>query len=375
MTNEDNFLPPIPTGEQLEEQEQYIYDLGGNWLDLSVNYPAPRFLLEYGGVGFSPLGGLQAITGHQKNGKTFVMAQLMAAILQPDSEKMRAMLPTLKANDDTVEALGHEPTVLYCDTEQEIENTARVARRVHYLCGWPLNEGNPRFRVLWLRAEESTELRWKKVKQAIHEVQPTAIFLDGIRDVIGDFNDNEESANLIAECMAIATKMDCCLWTVLHENPGSEKMRGHLGTELSNKVSDTFVSTKEKKDGVVIFTVQQKDARSKDVDDWKFEIVDDAGGLGIPRILSPAEPSKSLNGLTDEEWENIFNTMRDIIQPPRSVSFTTLREGLKKALKVASRKAAEWINEAEDRGVIMKTSGKYLFNGNNTEKPEEGLPF
>ena len=35
--------------------------------------------------------------------------------------------------------------------------------------------------------------------------------------VIGDFNDNEESANLIAECMMIATELDCCIFSVLHE--------------------------------------------------------------------------------------------------------------------------------------------------------------
>jgi hypothetical protein len=65
-------------------------------------------------------------------------------------------------------------------------------------------------------------------------------------------------------------------------------MRGHLGTELGNKVSDTFVSTKKKDAGTgkVTFSVRQQDARGKDVDDWKFEIVDDAGNLGIPRIIN-----------------------------------------------------------------------------------------
>lgn len=154
----------------------------------------------------------------------------------------------------------------------------------------------------WLRAEESNKVRWEKTKQAIIETHPTAIFLDGIRDVIGDFNDNAESAVLIAECMKISTEMDCCLFNVLHENPGSDKMRGHLGTELSNKVTDTFVSIKDKKDGMVTFTVKQVDARGKDVDDWKFEITSDAGSLGVPRIIIPPSELRADDIDNIKEW-------------------------------------------------------------------------
>jgi hypothetical protein len=89
-------------------------------------------------------------------------------------------------------------------------------------------------------------------------------------------------------------------------------MRGHLGTELSNKVTDTFVSIKEKKDNQVTFCVKQIDARGKDVDDWKYEIIDDAGGLGIPRIITPPVTEKAdfiedikqwlTEGQRDIEW-------------------------------------------------------------------------
>ena len=36
----------------------------------------------------------------------------------------------------------------------------------------------------------------------------------------------------------------------------------------------------------VTFTVKQQDARDKDMDDWKFEITEDAGALGVPRIIT-----------------------------------------------------------------------------------------
>lgn len=372
-------LPSWDEGPTLQEQAALQYDLTKNWLDYTLSYPEPRFLLEYNGVPFSPLGGIQAITGQKKNGKTFLMCQFMAAILSGgNSERMRSYLPTLQLHEPTMESLSQEPTVLYIDTEMEKLNTVKVVRRVQWLCGWNYDEQNTRLNVLWLRAEESNAIRWGKTKQAIIETHPTAIFLDGIRDVIGDFNDNKESSDIISECMKIATDMDCCIFNVLHENPGSDKMRGHLGTELGNKVTDTFVSIKEKKDNVVTFTVKQQDARGKDVPDWKYEIVDDAGSLGVPRIITPEQAApitKPESGISEDEWANIVKEMKEIINPPRAVSFTTLRDGLKKALRKGNDNVRTYINRATEENILIIQDGKYLFNNINGNSAISQLPF
>lgn len=371
-------LPRWEESPTLKETGTPPLDLSGNWLDYSMLYPEPRYLLEYGGVPFAPLGGIQAITGHKKNGKTFLMCQFMAAILAEGSERMRAQLPGLMLHATTKDSLTRKPVVLYIDTEMEKLNTVKVVRRVQWLCEWEFEKVSDNLRVLWLRAEESNAIRWAKTKQAIIETRPTAIFLDGIRDVIGDFNDNEESANLIAECMMIATELDCCIFSVLHENPGSDKMRGHLGTELGNKVTDTFVCQKDKANGMVTFTVKQVDARGKDVPDWKFEIVDDAGSLGVPRMMDnePAKPVPvKTNELTDEEWANIVKEMKRVIQPPRAVSFTTLRDGLREKLRKRTEKMAEYINRAERENILIKQNGKYLFNIQNGDAAIQQLAF
>ena len=267
-------------------------------LDATQNYPEPYYMLEFNGVPFSTIGGIQALSGQKKNGKTFVIAQLIAAILGGDTERTRRFLPGLKVPDRTLEYLGHQPRVLWVDTEMEKLNSAKVLRRIHWLCEWPMDQ------VLWLR--EVTDLkdedgrtkqranarRWGIIKQAIDILKPDAVFIDGIRDIVGDFNDNSESAALVGELMALATQKGICIWNVLHMNPrpsndDESKMRGHLGTELGNKVTDTLVSFKKKdsSSGRVLFTVKQQDARGKDMDDWQFEVTEDAGALGVPRIV------------------------------------------------------------------------------------------
>lgn len=293
MNEENNNLPPIKTVDEINAEELRKY-----WLDPAVDYPEPHFMFEYNGVGFSPLGGIQAISGQKKNGKTFVLAQLMAVALGKGG-RLDEYLPGLRTREDTIEWLGHEPKVLYCDTEMEQLNTAKVLRRVHWLLEWDLKERSERFFVLWLREVPKTEKatankeRWRLIKNAIELVKPDIVFVDGLRDLVNDFNDNSESSAIVGEMMSLASQKQLCIWNVLHYNPkpsndDESKMRGHLGTELGNKVSDTFVSTKKKDAGTgkVTFSVRQQDARGKDVDDWKFEVVDDAGNLGIPRIIS-----------------------------------------------------------------------------------------
>lgn len=293
MTEENNNLPPMRSLEEINAEELRQY-----WLDPEQEYQEPHYLYEYNGVAFSPLGGIQAISGQKKNGKTFVLAQLMAAALGTGTERVTQYLGGLRTNADTVEWLGHEPKVLYCDTEMEQLNTAKVLRRVHWLCGWDMSQRSDRFFVLWLREVPKTEQRtankerWRLIKNAIEQTKPDIVFVDGLRDLVNDFNDNSESSAIVGEMMSLASQKNICIWNVLHYNPrpsndDESKMRGHLGTELGNKVSDTFISIKKKdNEGNVTFTVKQQDARGKDVDDWQFEITDDAGGLGIPMIIS-----------------------------------------------------------------------------------------
>ena len=293
MTEEkSNNTPELASAEQLAMDELRPY-----LLDASKDYSEPFYMLEYNGVPFSPIGGIQALSGQKKNGKTFVIAQLIAACLAPDAPRVHENLPGLTVPERTLEHLGHLPIVLWIDTEMEELNSAKVLRRVHWLVGQDFKVPHERFHVLWMRTVESTDQepafkkRWRLIKLAIEIMHPDIVFIDGVRDIIGDFNDNAASSQLVQELMATAEKHHICIWNVLHMNPrpgndDESKMRGHLGTELGNKVTDTLVSIKKKQGSHVTFTVKQLDARGKDLEDWQFEVTEQAGALGIPRIIA-----------------------------------------------------------------------------------------
>ena len=387
MEEYENGLPELRTGDEIAADELREY-----WLDPAKDYPEPHFLYEYNGVGFSPLGGIQAISGQKKNGKTFVLAQLMAVALGHDTERVAQYLPGLRARRETLEWLGHEPVVLYCDTEMEQLNTAKVLRRVHWLCGWDLKARSDRFHVLWLREVPRTEQqssnheRWRLIKSAIEQVSPDIVFVDGMRDLVNDFNDNRESSEIVSEMMSLASRRNICIWNVLHMNPRPQnddesKMRGHLGTELGNKVSDTFVSMKKKDQvtGKVTFTIKQQDARGKDVDDWTFEVVDDAGGLGIPKITSQLQTILADVSNEDEMMEHeTVRILKGCITPPLSMYFTDIIKELKKGLSVGEGKAKRYFNElrAKNPNLIYQRSDRRMtFDRKELERWEAGLPF
>ena len=312
MNEESNNLPQTATAEELAWNRIRPY-----LLDPRENYPEPYYMLEYNGVPFSKIGGMGAMSGQKKNGKSFVFTELIAAIVGDGCERVQQYLPGLRVPERTIEYLGHKPRALYIDTEMERLSSAKVMRRVHWLCDVDMNAPFPedRFAVLWLKNMPRNDdkrpyiQRFDLIKTAIEMIQPDVVFIDGLRDLVASINDEEAGTTILDYFGSIAEERNLSIWLALHQNPSRNnevedaKMRGWIGTELGNKVSDTLVSIKTKTANGVTFTVKQQDARDKDLDDWKFEITDDAGNLGIPRITNSGTnmPSKSKEQVTCDD--------------------------------------------------------------------------
>ena len=379
-----NDLPQPKNTKQIRSEELRPY-----WLDPREDYPEPYYMLEYNGVPFSTIGGIQAISGQKKNGKSFVLTQLMAAILGNGNERTQRYLPGLTVPERTIEYLGHEPRVLYVDTEMEKLNSAKVLRRVHWLCDWDMKQPNDRFQVLWLKnmprddAEKAHEKRYRMIRNAIEELSPDIVFIDGIRDLLSSINDENNGVQILSELSTLAEERHMCIWNALHQNPRGDanseegKMRGWIGTELGNKVSDTFISIKSKTQNGVSFTVKQQDARGKDIDDWKFEVTDDAGNLGVPRIINSGVnlPSRS----KEQEGDNPDDIITWINQAKDLYEFPMSRSDIKKKIfgeiggQRNNDKLAADLKIAINMGWLVESSMKK--NGAYMLELPEVLPF
>lgn len=385
--NENNSILP-----ETRNPEQIRWDtLRPYLLDPREDYPEPYTMLEFNGVPFSKIGGLAAISGQKKNGKSFVLTQLMAAILGCGNERTKQYLPGLTVPDRTIEYLGHLPKVLYVDTEMEKLSSAKVLRRVHWLCGWDMKQPNDRFAVLWLKSMpkddnvKSYNKRFELIKIAIDAIQPDVVFVDGLRDLISSINDEEAGTTILDYFGSIAEERNLSIWLALHQNPGKSadsdeaKMRGWIGTELGNKVSDTLVSIKTKKPEGVTFTVKQQDARDKDMDDWTFEITEDAGMLGVPRIITKGTnlSSKSKEQPTCDDPKQIrewIETAKSTYQWPMTrVDVKKMVFGEIGGVKNKDKQQAD-LMAAMNLGFLEESTVK-SGNGSYMVQPPEDLPF
>lgn len=381
--NENENIPELQSPEQIRWDTLRPY-----LLDPREDYPEPYHILEYNGVPFSKVGGLAAISGQKKNGKSFVLTQLMAAILGNGCEKTQRYLPGLTVPERTIDFLGHEPKVLYVDTEMEKLSSAKVLRRVHWLCDWDMKYPNDRFAVLWLKNmpkdsdKRANIQRYDMIRIAIDAIQPDVMFVDGLRDLLASINDEDSITTILDYFGGVAEDRNMSIWMALHQNPARKndddeaKMRGWAGTELGNKVSDTLVSIKSKTQNGVTFTVKQQDARDKDIDDWKFEITDDAGNLGIPKIIGNPGDSRRVAPEHDSE-DDIRMWLNEALG---TYQWPMTRADIKKLVfgeigkqKNTGRQQAD-LQVAINLGYLVESTLK-AGNGSYMLQPPEDLPF
>ena len=331
-------LPPVGMQEQpdydgfLSVDSWFGTNVKDNYLDFTKPYEKPPYTLSYNGIPFAPLGGVHAQTGLSGNGKTQTLCQYIATFLNGEYGGLRYELA------DKVP----EPRVLYIDTEMEECNTIAVKNRVCTMIGRDPQLQQEDFKILMLRETETAKDRWRKTLQAIYEVRPTVCFIDGLLDVIDDFNSNEECQKLIYKTMQTATHYNISVWCLVHLNPNGQKLVGHLGSMLERKVTDLFCTTKDSSKGETIFTVSQKKARGRDVPDWKFRVLP-IDGWGRPEQISSLSNDSTIDvenvrkwleaGQHDLEWPAYESAIKKVLKERGNVgSNDTLQEYIKRAI-------------------------------------------
>lgn len=283
--------PPLSSKDApdlLKDDKWFDEDLTNFWLDFTEPYVQPKWTLSHNGVPFANLGELHVITGKSGNGKTSFMSMLMAAILKGSYGGLKYELSDEIPN----------PTILYIDTEQGKDDSIAIKNRICTLAGIDYSKPNEHFWFLRQRDVEEAVQRWKQILKAIWQTKPNIVFLDGMLDIVNDYNDQKECQPIIRKVMKVATYYNASVWCVLHENPTFEKMVGTLGSVLERKVTEAFAIRKHKnekgKDAKpnrpdIYFSVEQKKARRFDQADWDFEIINNAEGWGVPLELDMDE--------------------------------------------------------------------------------------
>jgi len=136
-------------------------------------------------------------------------------------------------------------TICYVDTERNLtEQLPYALQSIQTKAGFKIDEHPPGFDYISLMAVPRKE-RFNALREYLDYVRgkyQTHIFivLDVLTDCCQDFNRTDDSLELIDFLNLTINEFDVTFLCIIHENPGSAKARGHLGTELNNKASSVM---------------------------------------------------------------------------------------------------------------------------------------
>ena len=307
-------------------------------VDVSKPIQEIDFLLKYDDAGLLPRGDIIAFTGKAKSGKSFSISIIIAALLKGELNGFKA--------------LNHNTRVLLLDTEMHRSNVAKRAKSTLKLAGLQTNVSNPNFNVLSLR-ELDYKARFQILEDAIENYSPDIVFLDGVSDIVRDFNDLTESKEVVNRLMQLSSVSNCAIICLLHENKNAldKNMRGHLGTELTNKCSEVYSVHFDKNSNQ--YKVEQTLCRNKPISDWAFSINEE----GVPKIEIVETPMTK--GAISDTSE--MNTFEDILTKSQNVTYTKIVDDYSELMAVSKPTAKRHISKWVDRGILKKDGDFYKF--------------
>lgn len=234
--------------------------------DYSANIRQPSPLLTCGGTVFATRQNLTVVSGKPKVCKTTFQSVIVAAAITGTS------ILTIGASNPL--------RVLLCDTEQSGYYLSRQCDRILRIAGIEkkIKEG---FSVLELRSYEPAE-RYNFIAEAVEDLRPDLLFIDGAADLVADTNDLLSSERLVSNLLTLASKYNLGIVTIIHSNPGAEgKVRGHLGSTAERK-SETVIILE--RDGVNdSITVKPRQTRNQPFKPFSFTLND----MGDPELIEP----------------------------------------------------------------------------------------
>lgn len=222
--------------------------------------PPDETCMAIGEIPVAARGNLTALQGKSKVGKSAVVSAILGA----------AQRGEYAATGDTLcfEWKGKaEGAIIHCDTEQSQADWHALVRRSVTRSG--LHEVSERLislpLVMFARGERLAILEGALARESDRQGGIDAVIIDGIADLCASPNDEAESLELVSRVHALAQKYECPIFSILHENPGTDqgKTRGHLGSELNRKAFANLRIDKDTETG--ISNIYGTDMRKRDL--------------------------------------------------------------------------------------------------------------
>jgi transcription termination factor NusB len=302
------------------------YDLSKCEIKYGDEIPDPEGLLFMGTFLVLSRGNISTVKGKAKARKSFFIAYLLQQVFEQN--------PDVSA--------------LLIDTEQSKTFVYKVLKRVYKLMDW--THENNRLKVLSLREYEVIQRR-EILLQAVAEYKSDFIVLDGGVDIVNDFNNTDESKQVVGVLMKLSTDYNCHIVNVLHEGKSNGELRGHFGAEMLNKSETVFEVVK---DGEVSKVLPYA---TKNAPFEEFSFMINEHGLPIYNGTIEKASKKEQN-----EMNMKFNFTK-LLAPNKMLEYEALAGEYKEIAGCEVRTAKSHISKMLKAGFIRKAGSMYVLTG------------
>lgn len=344
----DKIKNNLETGEEqapsdyLEKKEDFV-------IKDDIEYPEPEYLLSINDTATLPKGNLVALSAKWKNGKTF-FCDIISGVF----------LGSRRFNN--LRSLAEKGRVQIFDTEQAVSDTARMRKIIRTLT---LNTRNDDFEVFCLRNAQIDKLtdndddvsRYEFIVDSINHFKPDLVVIDGIADLIYNYNDVIESQTMVNNLATLASKNDCCIVVVMHQNKSKQdkSMKGHIGTMLFQKCSDVFNIEKISN----LFVVTHAVSRHRQCGEFIFKIDDD----GTP-ISAAADHQALIEMKAKQENSKLESFLSKVFGDEKTLPRNTIVKRMKEDIGLSQSRAYRLINEALDKKLLVEDGKNFKFSQN-----------
>jgi hypothetical protein len=282
----------------------------------------------------NPIGSKQSFVcfqGLPKAGKSlYITSAIASAFTSNDIFGMKITLPDNKNK------------IAYFDTEGSEYDFYQIVNRLQ----WQLGKNNlPENLQLFNCREDSPSEIIELINTYLQlNGEIGCLIIDGILDLVNDFNNIVECNQLIQWLKKITKNYNMLVMVVLHLGKKDKMSLGHLGSFLDRKSQSVLIIEKENN----IMTMKAQYLRS--CEDFKPISVHNVGGQWV----ETSEGSKVENSIYGLEKDSLLRIL--FIEPVTYKQLTeALAERLGKGITTAKKVIKEWIEE----GTIHKSGEFY----------------
>jgi len=223
--------PSVPNGYEFGQSDKTLSDFEELRITDESPIPEPEPVMKIEGETIAVCQDITTISGAGKSGKSAFASMCIAATLT-ESGIIEDGLPGLEMKPN-----NEGKAVIHFDTEQARHKHQRNLRTIlkrsgHYSCPDYFLSYNIRKLPLSEYASTTSAICEAAARQfnGIH-----SIWIDGGADYTPGVNDEIVANETVKKFEETAIQYDCPVFIIVHTNPGSDKERGHFGSQCQRK--------------------------------------------------------------------------------------------------------------------------------------------